>query len=172
MLLALSWMSRRSKMDSYRWMEISTGCRLGAQLGVGLRPPSSSNWASPHGCLCIFTKKAGGLQENRAQCARTYQAFTCITLANAPLVKARPMAKSRISVWGDARHTLKASQNTEVGSLFLLQGIFPTQGLNPGLPHCRPIIYQLSHKGRPRCIWTLYHGLYHLTIAALQGKYY
>ena len=31
-----------------------------------------------------------------------------------------------------------------------LQGIFPTQGLNPGLPHCRQILYQLSHKGRPR----------------------
>ena len=29
----------------------------------------------------------------------------------------------------------------------LLQGIFPTQGLNPGLPHCRRILYQLSHKG-------------------------
>ena len=28
----------------------------------------------------------------------------------------------------------------------LLQGIFPTQGLNPGLPHCRQILYQLSHK--------------------------
>jgi len=34
-----------------------------------------------------------------------------------------------------------------VGSLSLLQGIFPTQGLNPGLPHCRQILYQLSHKG-------------------------
>ena len=32
-------------------------------------------------------------------------------------------------------------QNTGVGSLFLLQGIFPTQGLNPGLPHCRWILY-------------------------------
>ena len=40
-------------------------------------------------------------------------------------------------------------QSTEVGSLPLLQGIFPTQGLNPGLPHCRWIIYQLSHKGSP-----------------------
>ena len=30
----------------------------------------------------------------------------------------------------------------------LLQGIFPTQGLNLGLPHCRQILYQLSHKGR------------------------
>ena len=41
-------------------------------------------------------------------------------------------------------------QNTGVGSLFLLQGIFPTQGLNPGLPHCRWILYQLSHRGSPR----------------------
>ena len=38
-------------------------------------------------------------------------------------------------------------QNTGVGSLSLLQGIFPTQGLNPGLPHCRQILYQLSHQG-------------------------
>ena len=37
-------------------------------------------------------------------------------------------------------------QNTGVGSLFLLQGIFPTQGSNPCLPYCRWILYQLSHK--------------------------
>ena len=40
-------------------------------------------------------------------------------------------------------------QNTGVGSLSLLQGIFPTQGSNPGLPHCRRILYQLNHKGIP-----------------------
>ena len=40
-------------------------------------------------------------------------------------------------------------QNTRVGSRTLLQGIFPTQGSNPGLPHCRRILYQLSHKGSP-----------------------
>ena len=34
-----------------------------------------------------------------------------------------------------------------VGSSSLLQGIFPTQGLNPGLPHCRQILYCLSHQG-------------------------
>ena len=39
-------------------------------------------------------------------------------------------------------------QNTGVGSLALLQGIFPTQGSNPGLPHFRCILNQLSHKGR------------------------
>ena len=38
------------------------------------------------------------------------------------------------------------SQNIGVSSLSLLQGIFPTQGLNPGLLHCRRILYQLSHK--------------------------
>ena len=43
-------------------------------------------------------------------------------------------------------------QNTEVGSLSLLQGIFPTQGLNPSLQHCRWIFYQLSHKGSPRIL--------------------
>ena len=43
-------------------------------------------------------------------------------------------------------------QNTGVGSLFLLQGIFPTQGLNPGLLHCKQILYQLSHEGSTRLL--------------------
>ena len=48
-------------------------------------------------------------------------------------------------------------QNTGVGSLSLLQGIFPTQGSNPGLPHCRWILYQLSHEGSPRILdWVVY----------------
>ena len=38
-------------------------------------------------------------------------------------------------------------QNTGVGGLSLLQGIFPTQGSNPGLPHCRWILYEQSHQG-------------------------
>ena len=39
-------------------------------------------------------------------------------------------------------------KNTRVSSHSLLQGIFPTQGSNPGLLHCRQILYQLSHQGR------------------------
>ena len=43
-------------------------------------------------------------------------------------------------------------QNTRVGSRTLLQGIFPTQGSNSGLPHCRQILYQLAtreaHRGQ------------------------
>ena len=37
-------------------------------------------------------------------------------------------------------------KNTGVGCHALLQGIFPTQGLNPVLPHCRQILYLLSHQ--------------------------
>ena len=40
-------------------------------------------------------------------------------------------------------------QNTGVGSLFHLQGIVPIQVSNPGLLHCRQILYQMSHKGSP-----------------------
>ena len=36
-------------------------------------------------------------------------------------------------------------KNAGVGCHFLLQGIFPTQGSNPGLPHCRQILYSLSY---------------------------
>ena len=41
-------------------------------------------------------------------------------------------------------------QNAGVGSLSLLQGIFPTQGSNQDLLHCRQILYQLSYQGSLR----------------------
>ena len=48
-------------------------------------------------------------------------------------------------------------QNTGVGSLSLLQGIYPTQGSNPGLLHCRWILHQLSLKRSPRILeWVAY----------------
>ena len=55
------------------------------------------------------------------------------------------------SPWNSPGH------NTGVGSLSLLQGIFPTQGSNPGVLHCRWILYQLSHKGSLRILeWVAY----------------
>ena len=48
-------------------------------------------------------------------------------------------------------------QNTRVGSLSLLQWIFPTQGSNPGLLHYRQSLYQLSHKANSRILeWVAY----------------
>ena len=64
------------------------------------------------------------------------------------------------SLWPHGLYSPRNSpgQNTGVGSLSLLQGIFPTQGLNRGFPHCRWIFfYQLSHKGSPRILeWVAY----------------
>ena len=73
-------------------------------------------------------------------------------------------------------------QNTGMGSLSLLQGIFPIQGLNPGLLHCRWILYQLSHKGSPQsvksedyllCAWWIILGIQwkpcHYTLVSAQG---
>ena len=48
-------------------------------------------------------------------------------------------------------------QNTGVSSFSLLQGIFPTQGLNPGLPHFRQLLYQLNHRGSPRILEWVAH---------------
>ena len=55
------------------------------------------------------------------------------------------------SLWPHGLYSpgISPGQNTAVGSLSLLQGIFPTQGSNPSLPHCKRILYQLSHKGSP-----------------------
>ena len=74
--------------------------------------------------------------------------------------------------------------NSGVGSLSLLQGIFPTQGSNPGLPHCWQILYQLSHKGSPRILeWVAYpsprnllnpgveHSLLHCRLILYQLSY-
>ena len=62
------------------------------------------------------------------------------------------------SLWPQDYTSMKFSrQDTRVSSLSLLQEIFPTQVSNPGLPHCRLILYQLSHKGSPRILeWAPY----------------
>ena len=46
-------------------------------------------------------------------------------------------------------YTVHGTLHTGVGNVSLLQGILPTQGSNPGLPHCRQILYQLSYKENP-----------------------
>ena len=52
---------------------------------------------------------------------------------------------------GSSVHEIFQARILEIlGCHFLLQGIFPTQGLNPGLLHCRQILYQLSYKGSPK----------------------
>ena len=56
------------------------------------------------------------------------------------------------SLPGHSVHGDSPGKNTGVGCHALLQGIFPTQGSNPGLPHYRRILFQLSHQGSPRIL--------------------
>ena len=58
---------------------------------------------------------------------------------------------------GSSVHGDSPDKYIGVGYHALLQGLFPTQGSNPGLPHCRQIIYQLSHQRSPRILeWVAY----------------
>ena len=58
---------------------------------------------------------------------------------------------------GSPVHGDSPSKNTGVSCCALLQGIFPTQGSNPGLLRCRQILYHLSHQGSPRILkWVTY----------------
>ena len=74
-----------------------------------------------------FSKK---IKNRTAMCC----AQPCPTLCNLP---------------GSSVHGDSPGKSTGVGCHALLQGIFPTQGLNLGLPHCRWILYYLSHLGSP-----------------------
>ena len=78
--------------------------------------------------------------------------FVCLTLclvAQLCLTLCDPMD---YSTPGSSVHGDSPGKNTGVGCHALLQGILPTQELNPGLPHCRQILYQLSHQGTPRIL--------------------
>ena len=74
----------------------------------------------------------------------------------------RSVESDSVTLWAVACqvslvHGDSPGQNTGVGCLSLLQGIFPTQGSNPGLPPCRWILYCLSHQGSPRILeWVAY----------------
>ena len=58
-------------------------------------------------------------------------------------------------------------KNTGVGCHFLFQGIFPTQGSNPGLPCCRQTLYHLSHQGSPKLYLIILYGqVNHVSIMA------
>ena len=67
---------------------------------------------------------------------------SCLTLFN-PMDSSPP---------GSSVHRDSPGKNTGVGCHALLQGIFPIQGSNPGLLHCRKILYHLSHQGSPSCL--------------------
>ena len=78
----------------------------------------------------------------------TFKSKTSIILGNVcEWVKVVQLCLTLLRAHGLYSPRNSPGQNTGVGSGSLLQGIFPIQGLNPGLPHCRRILYHLSHQG-------------------------
>ena len=63
-------------------------------------------------------------------------------------------------------------QNTGVGSISLLQRIFPTQGSNPGLLHCRQMLYCLSHQGSPGGIKVTLKFIWRFLICRIDTRKY
>ena len=81
-------------------------------------------------------------------------AYPFFRRSSQPRIEPRPPALQADSLPAEPQGKPK---NTGVDSLSLFQGIFPTQVLNPGLPHCRQILYQLSYKASPRILeWIAY----------------
>ena len=95
------------------------------------------------------------------QCSGLENSVDCIVPGIDPWVGKIPWRRERLPIpvfWPGEFHGLYSpwnslGQNTGVVSLSPLQGIFPTQGSNPGLLNYRRILYQLSHKGRPISLW-------------------
>ena len=72
----------------------------------------------------------------------------CLVIRSCPTL-CNPMV---CSPRGSSVHGDSPGKNSRVGCHALLQGVFPTQGSNPGLLHCRWILYHLSHQGSPRIL--------------------
>ena len=95
--------------------------------------------------LYVLPSQLGCKLFNNTETISIFCAVLCLVTQSCPTL-CNPMdcRSSCYSVHGDS-----PGKNTGVGCHALLQGIFPTQGLNTGFPHCRWILYQLSHQGSP-----------------------
>ena len=80
-----------------------------------------------------------------------------------------------VTPWTIARQALQSMgilqvKNTGVGCHALLQGIFPTQGLNPGLPHCRWILYHVNHQRSPILVTKPKYCFFQLFLIRMQAS--
>ena len=81
----------------------------------------------------------------------------CLLLGRSEVSESGSIMSNSLHLHGLCSPWNSLSQNTGVCSVSLLQGIFPTQGSNPGFPHYGQILYQLSHNGSPRILeWVAY----------------
>ena len=109
--------------------------RLYEEIYMSHHMTQSSDYMSHH-----MTQQFYSSGEMRASTlALVTQSQSCVTLCDP--IDLRP--SRLLCPWNSP------SKSTGVGSHFLLQGLFLTQGSNPGTPHCRQVLYFLSHQGSP-----------------------
>ena len=113
--------------------------KAAAQQGPSQRGPRASfSFAASGGWPCGYQPTASSPPPQGSH-NKPLRPSVCLVLTLCDPVDCSPLGSS---VHGDS-----PGKNNGVRSHPLLQGVFPTQGSNPGLPHCRRILYQLSHEG-------------------------
>ena len=104
-------------------------------------------------CLLLFSRSvvSDSLQPHESQHARPPCPYIYTHIYTHIYIKWKWTSLSCVGLFVTTWNTPwnSPSQNTREDSHSVLQGIFPTQGLNPGLLHCRQTLYQLSHQGSP-----------------------
>ena len=96
---------------------------------------SSGNWEP---------SKLGNKQEQFAEVVDEKESESVKSLSHVwPFATPQTVAPRLLCPWDFS------GKNPGVGSISRLQGVFPTRGLNPGILHCRQILYHLSHQGSP-----------------------
>ena len=96
-------------------------------------------WEKWFWALRLFSQSLTGVTMVKVQ-GKVKVAQSCMTLCDPMDYTAHEILQARILEW----------EPPEYWSLSLLQGIFPNQGSNSGLLHCRRMLYQLSHKESPK----------------------
>ena len=144
---------------TFSWGNVNTcspGCCLDEEADVKLllqplghdralgKLHSLSSYIPKHPCNILLGEKKDPEAKTRAACFLQGRAV----LSHVQLF----VTPKDCSLPGSSVHGDPPGKNTGVGCYVLLQGIFPTPGSSPGLPHCRRILYQLSHQGSPRVV--------------------
>ena len=109
--------------------------------------------------MCNILRNCQHVFQSGCTILETYQQYACssfstssptfvIVFLNVTILKVScSVVSDSLQLHGLYSPWNSPGQNTGGGSCSRLQGIFPTQGSNPGLLHCRQILYQLRHQG-------------------------
>ena len=129
-------LSGEPSLFSELWVSCWTIYRMVLQLVVS-SSSSSLDCEQPEGWQCgLLISRCSELVPGKLK-VKAIVSQSCLTLWDA----------MECSLPGSSVHGNSPGKNTGVDCHAFLQEIFPTQGSNPGIPHCRQILYHLSHQG-------------------------